>query len=220
MAVLVSLLLLVSPAALSSLSAGGGGSSSSPGVRGVGAAPGAQPAQPAASPAAPADVYGLNGTVVYTLYAENFAGRCWGERINAAITHAIQYGNGSGIVQLPPGDLNVSTPIRFARTARGDPCAELNATRSLATVWGCSHGATQADLPRGLTLLGTGGTSGDVYEGGTRLSWTGPPDNVMIELPAPWHCQIRRLTLHGLWVPRTTGIRYRAGWEFGTYSGQ
>ena len=166
MIVLVPLLLLVSPAALSSLSAGGGsGSSSSPGVRGVvGAAPGAvpPPAPPAVSPAAPADVYGLNGTVGYTLYAENFAGRCWGERVSAAITHAIQYGNGSGIVQLPPGDLNVSTPIRFARTARGDPCAQLNATRSLATVWGCNHGATQADLPRGLTLLGTGGTSGDV----------------------------------------------------------
>ena len=168
----------------------------------------------------PADVYGLNGSVAYTLYAENFAGSCWGERINAAITHAIEHGNGSGIVQLPPGDLNVSTPIRFARTARGDPCVQLNATRSIAAVWGCSHGATQADLPRGLTLLGTGGTSGDVYEGGTRLSWTGPPDNVMIELPAPWHCQIRRLTLHGLWVPRVTGIRYRAGWEFGTNGGK
>ena len=108
----------------------------------------------------PADVYGMNGSVAYTLYAENFAGSCWGERINAAITHAIEHGNGSGIVQLPPGDLNVSTPIRFARTARGDPCVQLNATRSIAAVWGCSHGATQADLPRGLTLLGTGGTSG------------------------------------------------------------
>ena len=170
---------------------------------------------------APTDVYGLNGSVAYVLFAENFAGSCWGERINAAITHAIEFGNGSGIVQLPPGDLNVSTPIRFARTARGDACARLNATRSIAAVWGCaSRSATQADLPRGLTLVGTGGTSGNVYEGGTRLSWTGLPDNVMIELPAPWHCQIRRLTLHSLWVPRVTGIRYRAGWEFGTNGGK
>ena len=167
----------------------------------------------------PTNVYGLNGSVAYILFAENFPGACWGEKINAAITHAIDVGGGTAIVQLPPGDLNVSTPIRFARRV-GDACSKLHATRNLADVWQCAGGQTADDLPRGLTLMGTGGTTGDVYEGGTRLSWVGGPDNVMIEMPAPWHCQIKRLTLHGLWVPGIMGIRYRAGWDFGTNGGK
>ena len=166
------------------------------------------------------NVYGLNGTVAYTLYAERFPGACWGEKINAAISHAIDVGGGTAIVQLPPGDLNVSTPIRFARSRPGDACSRLNSTRDIATVWRCAAGLTAADLPRGLTLQGTGGTTGDVYEGGTRLSWIGPPDNVIVEMPAPWHCHVARLTIHGLWVPGMMGIRYRAGWDFGTNGGK
>ena len=167
-----------------------------------------------------ANLYGLNGTVAYTLYAENFPGSCWGEKINAAISHAIDIGSGTAIVQLPPGDLNVSTPIRFARSRPGDECSRLNSTRDIASVWQCAAGMTAADLPRGLTLRGMGGTTGNVYEGGTRLSWVGPPDNVVVEMPAPWHCHITRLTIHGLWVPGTMGIRYRAGWDFGTNGGK
>lgn len=166
------------------------------------------------------NTYGLNGTVAYTLFAENFPGRCWGERINAAISHAVDRGGGAAVVQLPPGDLNMSIPIRFARSAASSRCGHLRATRHIADIWACARGATSSDLPKGLTLRGTGGTTGDVYEGGTRLTWTGGPDNVMIEMPAPWHCQLQRLTLHGLWTPRVTGIRYRAGWEFGTNGGK
>ncbi len=168
----------------------------------------------------PTNVYGMNGTIAYTLYAENFPGDCWGQKINAAISHAIDVGRGTAVVQLPPGDLNVSTPIRFARTRPGDACSQLHHTHNLASVWACAAGLSGTDLPRGLTLLGTGGTTGDVYEGGTRLTWVGAPDNVMIEMPAPWHCQIKRMTLHGLWVPSITGIRYRAGWDFGTNGGK
>ena len=166
------------------------------------------------------NLYGLNGTVAYTLYAENFPGSCWGEKINAAISHAIDVGSGTAIVQLPPGDLNVSTPIRFARSRPGNECSRLNSTRDIASVWQCAAGMTAADLPRGLTLRGMGGTTGNVYDGGTRLSWVGPPDNVMVEMPAPWHCHVTRLTIHGLWVPGMMGIRYRAGWDFGTNGGK
>eukprot|EP01043_Picozoa_sp_COSAG02_P032187 COSAG02_NODE_2141_length_9686_cov_3.045791_7_plen_355_part_00 len=172
-----------------------------------------------------ANLYGLNGSVAYILYAERFPGACWGEKINAAITHAIDVGSGTAIVQLPPGDLNVSTTVRFARSRPGDACSQLSSelgagTRDIAAVWQCAEGLSALDLPRGLTLRGMGGTTGDVYEGGTRLSWVGPPDNVVIEMPAPWHCHITRLTIHGLWVPRTMGIRYRAGWDFGTNGGK
>eukprot|EP01052_Picozoa_sp_SAG31_P063429 SAG31_NODE_22358_length_527_cov_1.063084_1_plen_99_part_01 len=74
---------------------------------------------------ADANVYALNGTVAYTLYAESFEGSCWGQKINAAINHAMEFGSGTATIQLPPGDLNVSTPIRFARTQPGGVCARL-----------------------------------------------------------------------------------------------
>ena len=165
----------------------------------------------------PVNVYGLNGTITYTLFAENFEGSCWGERINAAISHAIEHGQGSAIIQLPSGDLNMSTPIRFAHSAPGDACSRLNNTRSFAAVWACAKkNAGQSDLTKGLTLMGMGGTTGGVWQGGTVLHWVGSSNNVMIDMPAPWHCQIRRLTLHGMWAAGITGIRYRAGWEYGT----
>jgi hyaluronoglucosaminidase len=174
--------------------------------------------------APPATVYGLNGTIVYTLYAETFPGRCWGERINNAITAAISHGGGSADILLPPGDLNMSVPIRLwsqLKTAQKDTtCTETKHTRSLADVWACTRGGTAADLPNGLTLRGIGGTTGNVFEGGTRLVWTGLPDNVMMEMPASWHCRVQRLALHGSWVKGVTGIRYRAGWDFGTNGGK
>jgi hypothetical protein len=117
----------------------------------------------------PTNVYGMNGTIAYTLYAENFPGDCWGQKINAAISHAIDVGRGTAVVQLPPGDLNVSTPIRFARTRPGDACSQLHHTHNLASVWACAAGLSGTDLPRGLTLLGTGGTTGDVYEDWVQL---------------------------------------------------
>eukprot|EP00035_Acanthoeca_spectabilis_P001501 m.80642 g.80642 ORF g.80642 m.80642 type:complete len:93 (-) comp10919_c0_seq1:1768-2046(-) len=52
------------------------------------------------------NLFGRNGTITYILYAENFAGADWGQRINAAITEAINFGNGSAEIVLPSGDLN------------------------------------------------------------------------------------------------------------------
>ena len=54
----------------------------------------------------PANVYGLDSTVAYTLYAENFPGRCWGEKINAAINEAMAKGGGSATIKLPPGQIS------------------------------------------------------------------------------------------------------------------
>ena len=39
----------------------------------------------------------------------------WGERINNAINAAMAKSGGSATIRLPPGQLNVSTPIRFWR---------------------------------------------------------------------------------------------------------
>ena len=179
----------------------------------------------------PANVYGLDSTVAYTLYAENFPGRCWGEKINAAINEAMAKGGGSATIKLPPGALNVTQPIRFWRqrkTADGVDTtgASAVASRDVRQVWRAIRGGTTADLPAGLTLEGTGRTISNAWvdcaepnqeakpdchqaqqRGGTVLVWAGPPNNVMIDLPSPFHCRLRRLTLDGGWVPGTMGIR-------------
>eukprot|EP01045_Picozoa_sp_COSAG04_P028764 COSAG04_NODE_4553_length_2021_cov_1.214880_2_plen_477_part_01 len=163
-------------------------------------------------------------SVAYALYAENFPGACWGEKINAAITHAMSYGRGSAEIVLPPGNLNISVPIRFWRQIKSGTvdttCAGTKHTRSIVAAWNCTRGAQASDLPEGLTLRGIGGSTGNVFEGGSRLTWVGPPDNVMIEMPAPWHCRIKQIALHGMWVRGVAGIRYRAGWDFGTNGGK
>lgn len=187
----------------------------------------------------PTNVYGGDG-VAYTLYAETFPGACWGARINAAINAAMEHGNGSATIVLPPGNLSVAESIRFWRQRKVGAVdttgAEVVSSRNVAEVWRAIVGGDTPDLPSGLTLTGTGRTTGNPWQdchppgskdgctqfpqqGGTVLTWTGRPDNVMIDLPSPMHCTLRRLTLDGNWVPGTMGVRVRPAWEFQTNSG-
>ena len=56
--------------------------------------------------------------------------------------------------------------------------------------------------------------------GATHLRWTGANDSVMLDMPAPWHCHVSDLMLDGAGTPGVVGIRYRAGYEFGTNGGK
>eukprot|EP01052_Picozoa_sp_SAG31_P001738 SAG31_NODE_58_length_29669_cov_20.244978_29_plen_153_part_00 len=137
----------------------------------------AQPPSPGSSSSCTHNIYGAGANVTtmgcdasslaavaYTIYAENFPGACWGEKINAAITHAMSFGGGSTEIVLPPGHLNMSVPIRFWKQYQSSTadttCAGTKHTRRIVDAWNCTRGAQVSDLPKGLTLRGLGGSTG------------------------------------------------------------
>lgn len=164
-----------------------------------------------------------SATVHRVVYAEHFgsASDDWGDRINAAI----QAADLTGIVQLPLGRLELSTPVKLWRLRKTSPVDDTMATNiSLARigdVWRSIKGGRPADTPAGLVLQGVAGsTVGGTSTSTTSLVWVGARDQVMIDMPAPWRCQLSDFSLDGNSTPGLVGIRYRPGYEFGRNGGK
>jgi len=132
----------------------------------------------------------LRENEAYTVYAEAFPGEDWGEKINNAVS-AVRMRADGGEVVLPPGTLEVSTTISLGG----------NITKT-------------SGAPMGVILRGAGGAST------TRISWNGPPKQAIIDMPAPWWCQVKNLQVNGNNVAGVIGIRYRDGLERGRNGGK
>lgn len=168
----------------------------------------------AATQLTPEGVFTPDGRA-YVVYAEAMPGETWAQKINAAVQRAMAGGAGGEVV-LPPRWIELDQPIKLWRQRTGadvDTRAEGVELADLGAVYQSIRGGRIQDLPRGLVLRGAGG-------GATRLIWTGGPNQVVIDLPAPWYCEVRNLTIDGNNTEGLIGIRYRAGWEFGANGGK
>jgi len=170
--------------------------------------------KPAEDARLPARTLGDSGRT-YSVYAEQMPGETWDQRIRHAIDRAIRNGAGAEVV-LPPGHLHIKQPIRLWRqrkTRDGDTRAEGIELADIRQVWQAVRGGRVQDLPRGMVFRGaTAGT--------TLLIWDGGPNQVIIDMPAPWDCTVKNLRIDGNNAEGTVGIRYRPGWEFGVNGGK
>jgi hypothetical protein len=121
---------------------------------------------------------------------------------------------------LPGRTIELTRPIRLWRRRHFQVSGETIDTRGdnieLAYLGNCYtsiKGGTPRDLPRGITLRGTS-------RGATVLQWKGGANQVVIDMPAPWYCNVSDLTIDGNNAEGLIGIRYRAGWEFGVNGGK
>lgn len=181
----------------------------------IGAASAQEPAdQTTDTQTTPAGVFTPDGRA-YVVYAEAMPGETWSEKINAAVQRAMVGGVGGEVV-LPPRWIELDQPVKLWRQRVGpdtDTRAEGVQLANLGAVYQSIRGGRVQDLPRGLVLRGAAG-------GSTRLIWTGGPNQVVIDLPAPWYCEVRNLSIDGNNTEGLIGLRYRAGWEFGTNGGK
>lgn len=162
-------------------------------------------------------IYAREGRA-YVVYADAMPGDEWGEKINNAIQRALE-GSIAAEVVLPPGHLTIKTPIKFWRQrkipSKGiDTTAEGIELADLRQVYTGIRGGRRQDLAKGLVLRGAAG------RGTTKLFWDGGPNQVVIDMPAPWYCEIRNIEIDGRNTKGLIGIRYRAGWEFGVNGGK
>ncbi len=168
----------------------------------------------------PAPLYAEDGLQApdgraYVVFADRMEGETWAEKINAAIQRAMRGGAGA-TVMLPPRYIEIDQPIKVWRQRVGqdvDTRAEGVELADIGAVYESIKGGRVQDLPRGMVISGAGG-------GATRLIWTGGPNQVVIDLPAPWQCEVRNLTIDGNNAEGLIGVRYRAGWEFGANGGK
>ncbi len=153
----------------------------------------------------------------YTIYVESMPGSTWDEKISHAVMRATNVWSGAEIV-LPGKTIEITQPIRLWRR-RVIEAQSINTMADgveLAYLGNCYtaiKGGTPADLPRGITLRGTS-------RGATTLVWKGGPNQVVIDMPAPWFCTVSDLSIDGENTQGLIGIRYRAGWEFGRNGGK
>lgn len=153
----------------------------------------------------------------YRIYVEAMPGENWDEKISNAINRAVGVWSGAEII-LPGRTIELTKPIRLWRHHKIDKL-NIDTTADgveLAYLGNCYtaiKGGAPADLPRGITLRGTS-------RGATNLIWKGGPNQVVIDLPAPWYCKVSDLSIDGENTEGLIGIRYRAGWEFGRNGGK
>lgn len=154
------------------------------------------------------------------VYAENFgtSNDDWGARINLAVQAAMM---GSTVV-LPMGTVEISTPIKLWTTTRAggaDTYADNVTLTRLGDLWSSMKGGKPGETPTAITIRGRAGSQ-VMNQLSTKLVWRGGPDQVMIDMPAPWHVELRDFALDGDNVPGLVGIRYRAGYSFGVNGGK
>lgn len=151
----------------------------------------------------------------YVVFADRMEGETWSEKINAAIQRALAGGVGATVV-LPPRYIEIDRPIKVWRQRVGegvDTRAEGVELARLGEAMAAIKGGRPQDLARGLEIRGAG-------SGATRLIWTGGPNQVVIDMPAPWDCSVNSLSIDGQNAEGLIGLRYRAGWEFGINGGK
>ena len=180
------------------------------------AAPALEGAQPHAVAPVPEMVVDDRGRP-YLIYVEAMPGESWDEKIRNAVNRALDAWSGAEII-LPGRSIEITQPIRLWRQRKidNDNIDTLADGVELAYLGNCYtaiKGGTPADLPRGITLRGTS-------RGATNLVWKGGPNQVVIDLPAPWYCKVSDLSIDGENTEGLIGIRYRAGWEFGRNGGK
>jgi|GEM_PF-1036706 len=179
----------------------------------------AQSSQPVESPgpgepvAVPPIVYGADGKK-YQIYVEQMPGETWDDKIRNAINRACDGGDGAEII-LPPRHIPLTRTIMLWRQRKSnnvDTRCEDVQMRDLRQVWASMKGQTKSDLLRGITLRGAPGV--------TVLLWQGGENQVVIDMPAPWHITVKDLSIDGNNTEGLVGMRYRAGWEFGVNGGK
>jgi len=182
------------------------------------AGPDAETADAADAPASrwvvPEDIRGASGRA-YVVYVEAMPGDTLDDRIRNALTRAFSGGMAAEVI-LPHGHHTITKPIqvwRMRKNRRDDTTAEGIELADIRAVFASVKGGRRQDLPRGIVLRGA-------TAGSTRLIWGGGPNQVMIDLPAPWHVTVRDLQIDGANTPGLIGIRYRAGWEFEANGGK
>ena len=151
----------------------------------------------------------------YVVYADRMEGETWSEKINAAIQRALA-GGATATVVLPPRFIEIDQPIKVWRQRVGDGVdtrAEGVELANLGETMASIKGGRSQDVARGLEIRGAG-------SGVSRLIWTGGPNQVVIDMPAPWDCSVNSLSIDGQNAEGLIGIRYRAGWEFGINGGK
>jgi hypothetical protein len=77
------------------------------------------------------------------------------------------------------------------------------------------------ELAGSLEKFPTGGASGVALEGagGTVIKYTGPAGSAVLDMPAPWGCAVRNLTIDGNGAA-VAGVRYRGGYDRQTNGGK
>ena len=162
----------------------------------------------------PESIRGESGRA-YVVYVEAMPGENWDDKISAAIKQALTGGTAAEVI-FPPGHLTITRPIkvwRHRKTAKANTLAEGVELADIRQVWASIKGGRRQDLPKGIVLRGAGG-------GATRLIWAGGPNQVVIDLPAPWYVEVRNLHIDGNNKEGLIGLRYRPGWEFEANGGK
>ncbi len=144
------------------------------------------------------------------IYVEQMQGEDWNQKIEAALTEALQDGCARTIV-LPPKRIEITRPVFCWRHEMADNPARIRQSANLMKVWQVIQGSPAARA-RGLRIVGEGGSSGFI--------WAGEPFEVMMDLPAPWYCTIRDVNFWGNGAKGVIGLRIRAGWEFQSGGGK
>ncbi|MCF7847758.1 MAG: hypothetical protein K9M45_02820 [Kiritimatiellales bacterium] len=171
---------------------------------------------PAGPTELPAEITGASGRA-YVVYVESMPGETWDEKIEEAMRRALAQGGAAEVI-LPPETIEITRPIRFWRLRRNraegiDTHADGVAFADIRNVWAAMQGGAVQDLARGLHLRGQSTAT-------TRLVWAGDPDQVVIDIPAPYGVRVSNLAIDGNNTEGLIGIRYRAGWEFGVNGGK
>jgi hypothetical protein len=167
---------------------------------------GAQTTKPPAAQAAAPDA----GAIL----VEQMPGDTWDDKIRNAINRACA-SKGSRTVGFPAMTIDISRTIKLwrqVRTATADTRCEGVDMRDIRQVWASVKGGAPQHIPKGVTLQGTAGA--------TILRWTGGSNQVMLDMPAPWHATVRGISFDGNNTEGLIGLRYRAGWEFGLNGGK
>ena len=128
------------------------------------------------------------------IYVESMPGENWDEKIRNAVNRAVEERSGVEII-LPGQTIEITQPIRLWRQRRIeslhiDTLANDVELACLGKYYTAIQGGTPRDLPHGITLRGTS-------RGATNLIWKGGPNQVVIDLPAPWYCQVSDLSIDG-----------------------
>ncbi|MEW6357179.1 MAG: hypothetical protein AB1696_12695 [Planctomycetota bacterium] len=162
----------------------------------------------------PEDIHGEKGRA-YTVFVEAMPGADWDEKIKNAIERALTGGVGAEVI-LPPQHITIKKPIRLWRqrkTKNEDTTAEGIELADIRNVFAAIKGGRPQHLAKGIIFRGA-------TAGSTRLIWEGGPNQVVIDIPAPWYVRVSNLLIDGNNAEGLIGIRYRAGWEFGTNGGK
>ena len=161
----------------------------------------------------PQDLHGEKAS--YVVYVEKMPGADWDEKIKNAIERALTGGMGAEVI-LPPQHIIIKQPIRLWRqrqTKSEDTTAQGIELADIRNVFAAIQGGRPQHLAKGIVFRGA-------TAGSTRLIWEGGPNQVVIDIPAPWYVRISNLQIDGNNAEGLTGIRYRPGWEFGVNGGK